>query len=122
MRVPRCVGRVRRIAEAPDVITGLFQLLNAVLSFMVTAIFIAAIVQTLISFNVLDTRNRFVWTIADILYRVTEPVLRPIRNVLPHFGGLDLSPWVAILLLNYVARPLLTMLYTGIAFGNWTLI
>ncbi len=103
-------------------ITGLYLLLNAVLSFMVTAIFIAAIVQTLISFNVLDTRNRLVWTIADILYRVTEPVLRPIRSVLPNFGGLDLSPWVAILLLNYVARPLLLTLYTGIAYGNWSLI
>lgn len=103
-------------------ITGLFQLLNAVLSFLVTAIFIAAIVQTLISFNVLDTRNRLVWTISDILFRVTEPILRPIRNVLPNFGGLDLSPWVAILLLNYVARPLLGTLFAGIVYGTWTLI
>jgi len=63
-------------------------------------VLLAAIVQTLLSFNVLDGRNRIVWTIADFLYRVTEPALRPIRNRLPNLGGIDLSPLVLLLLIT----------------------
>ena len=54
----------------------------------------------LASFGVLDTRNRIVWTIGDFLYRITEPALRPIRNLLPNFGGIDISPIILILLLQ----------------------
>ncbi len=56
--------------------------------------------------GVLDTRNRIVWTIGDFLYRITEPALRPIRNLLPNFGGIDISPLILILLLQ-AARMLL---------------
>jgi YggT family protein len=55
------------------------------------------------SFNVLDGRNRIVWTIADFLYRVTEPALRPIRARLPNLGGIDLSPLVLLLLITAVS-------------------
>lgn len=103
-------------------ITALFQLLDAVISLMVWALILSAIVTTLVSFNVLDTRNRLVWTIGDFLYRVTEPLLRPVRNVLPSFGSVDLSPLVVILLLQYVARPLLATIYRGVVYGTWTLI
>jgi len=95
------------------VITAIFELLNAV---------IGLIIWALISFGVLDTRNRLVYTIADFLYRVTEPVLRPIRNALPSFGNVDLSPLVLILVLQYLARPLLRTVYVGIATGNWSLV
>jgi YggT family protein len=61
------------------------------------AVFIAVIVQLLTQFQVLDTRNRIVWTIADFLYRITEPALRPIRQRLPQMGGLDLSPLVLLI-------------------------
>jgi len=71
----------------------------------------------LVSFGVLDTRNRFVWTIGDFLYRVTEPALRPIRNVLPNFGGLDISPLVLILII-WVLEMLLARVYAAIMFGN----
>ncbi len=54
----------------------------------------------LAAFGVLDTRNRIVWTIGDFLYRITEPALRPIRNVLPNFGNIDISPVILILLLQ----------------------
>ena len=103
-------------------ITALFQLLDAVISLAVWALILSAIVTTLVSFGVLDTRNRLVWTIGDFLHRVTEPLLRPIRNVLPNFGSVDLSPLVVILLLQYVARPLLATLYRGLVSGNWSLI
>ncbi len=103
-------------------ITAIFELLNAVVGLIIWALVLSAIVQTLISFGVLDTRNRLVYTIADFLYRVTEPVLRPIRNALPSFGNVDLSPLVLILVLQYLARPLLRTVYVGIATGNWSLV
>lgn len=103
-------------------ITAVFELLNAIVGLVIWALVLSAIVQTLISFGVLDTRNKLVYTIADFLYRVTEPVLRPIRNALPSFGSVDLSPLVLILALQYLARPLLRTVYVGIATGNWSLV
>jgi YggT family protein len=79
---------------------AVFFLVQAGLDLFWWAVLLAAIVQTLLSFNVLDGRNRIVWTIADFLYRVTEPALRPIRNRLPHLGGIDLSPLVLLLLIT----------------------
>ncbi len=70
------------------------------------AIILAAIVSTLLAFNVLDTRNRVVWSIADFLARITEPVLRPIRRVVPTIGGLDFSPLIALVLVVVVQRIL----------------
>jgi YggT family protein len=55
-----------------------------------------------VSFQVLDTRNRLVWQIGDFLYRLTEPALRPIRDRLPNLGGIDLSPLVLIVLLQFL--------------------
>jgi YggT family protein len=83
----------------------LFSLLFVLLDLFKWALILAAIVSSLISFGVLDTRNRLVWTISDFLYRLTEPALRPIRRVLPSFGGIDLSPLIAILLVQYVVIP-----------------
>jgi len=104
------------------VISGLFQLLDAIISLLVWALILSAIFSTLASFGVLDTRNRLVWTIGDFLTRITEPLLRPVRNLLPNFGNVDISPIIVILLLQYVARPLLATLYIGIARGVWTIL
>ena len=52
----------------------------------------SAVLSWLIAFNVVNTRNQFVATVWDMLYRLTEPVLRPIRERMPNLGGLDLSP------------------------------
>ena len=70
-------------------------------------------------FGVLDTRNRIVWTIGDFLYRVTEPVLRPIRNMLPNLGGIDLSPWIVVVLIQIAILPLLSKLHMAITYGAW---
>ncbi len=87
------------------IIQGLFKLLFVLLNLFEWALILSAVISTLISFGVLDTRNRVVWTVADFLYRVTEPALRPIRAVLPQFGGVDLSPLIALLLIQYVVIP-----------------
>ena len=98
-------------------ITIVYQILLELLSLYKWAVILAALFSMLVSFGVLDTRNRVVWTIGDFLYRITEPVLRPIRNRLPSTGGLDLSPIVVIFGI-WVAQEVLQRLYMAIAFGQ----
>ncbi len=98
-------------------VTIVFQLLDMVLNLYWWAVILAAVVANLIAFGIVDTRNRLVYTISDVLYRVTEPVLRRIRAVLPNFGGIDLSPLV-LLLLIWVARNVLTRVYQAIVYGG----
>jgi YggT family protein len=98
-------------------ITILFNLAIWVLNLYKWAVIIAAILSMLTSFGVLDTRNRIVWTINDFFYRITEPALRPIRNILPNFGGIDLSPWALVILL-IVAEEVLVRVEQSIIFGT----
>lgn len=98
-------------------ITILFRVANMLLDLYYWVVIAAAVVSTLVSFGVLDTRNRVVWTIGDFLYRITEPALRPIRNMLPAFGGIDISPLI-LLIAIYVAQMLLGRIYAAIEFGN----
>ncbi|MEG6508194.1 YggT family protein [Methyloligella sp. 2.7D] len=62
----------------------------------------SAILSWLIAFNVVNTSNRIVLAIAETLYRLTEPALRPIRSILPNLGGIDISPVILILLLLFI--------------------
>ena len=64
----------------------------------------AAVISWLIAFNVVNTRNDFVRSAEAFLYRVTEPVLGPIRRVLPNLGGIDVSPIILILLLWFLSN------------------
>jgi len=100
-------------------ITLIFVLLNYVLSIYKWAIILAAVFSILIAFNVLDGRNRLVWTIGDFLYRLTDPVLRPIRNFLPSFGGIDISPWVAVILIQVIQAVVLPRIYGAVEYGAW---
>jgi YggT family protein len=77
-----------------------FFLAGAVLDLLWWAVILAVIVHLLVNFNVLDTRNRFVWMIADFLYRVTEPMFDRVRRYMPRFGAIDLSPLVVLLLIS----------------------
>jgi len=104
---------------ALTLINSLFDLTFLFLRLYVWAIILAAVFSMLTSFSVLDTRNRLVWSIGDFLYRVTEPALRPIRNIMPSFGSIDLSPLVAIALIELVVVPVLDALRDGIVFGRW---
>ena len=64
------------------------------------------IMSWLISFDVINTRNRLVYMVSDFLYRITEPALRPIRRVVPTLGGIDISP-VLLYLAIWFLRSLL---------------
>ena len=64
----------------------------------------------LIFFNVVNPRNQFVSMVAEFLYRITEPVLRPVRNVLPNLGGIDISPIVVIIIIWFIQIVVLPIL------------
>ena len=100
-------------------LTVAFNLLYFVINLYFWAIILAALYSMLGSFGVLDTRNRLVWTIGDFLARVTEPVLRPIRNILPNFGNIDISPLIVLALIQLVIVPLLVRLQTAVTMGAW---
>ncbi len=99
-------------------ITIVFELLNSIIRLYIWAVILAAVFSMLASFGVIDTRNRVVWAIGDFLYRVTEPALRPIRNILPSFGNIDISPIVLILLL-WVLQSILGRVYGAIVYGDY---
>jgi YggT family protein len=107
------------LREASLVLDILFELAYYVINLFKWAVILAAIFSILTAFGVLDTRNRVVWTIGDFLYRVTEPVLRPIRNMLPNLGGIDLSPWIVVVLIQIVVLPMLFKLHAAITYGAW---
>ena len=69
-------------------------------------IIIGAILSWLVAFNIINTTNQFVYTIIDFLYRITEPALRPIRKIMPNFGGIDISPIALILGLIFLQMVL----------------
>ncbi len=98
-------------------LTIIFRLLQELLSLYWWVVILAAVMSNLLAFGVVDSRNRLVWTVADFLYRLTEPALRRIRNVLPSFGGIDLSPLV-LLALIWVAQSLLVRIYSAIVIGG----
>lgn len=99
-----------------DVILGpLFWLLMTVIDLYIWVLIAGAILSWLIAFNVVNTQNRFVYSVGDFLYRITEPALRPIRRYLPNLGGIDVSPLVLILLLLF-AQQVLARLYNAIGF------
>ncbi len=83
-----------------------FWLIDTVLGIYIALVFAQVVLSWLVSFNVVNTRNRFVYLVGDFLYRVTEPALRPIRRLLPTFGGIDVSP-VVLLVALYFTRQLL---------------
>ncbi|HEY1365220.1 MAG TPA: YggT family protein [Xanthobacteraceae bacterium] len=67
----------------------------------------AAVLSWLIAFNVVNTRNQAVGMIADFLYRITEPALRPIRSIMPNLGGIDISPVILILIIILIENILI---------------
>ena len=71
----------------------------------------AAVLSWLIAFNVVNTRNQFVAAVAEFLFRITEPVLAPIRRLMPNLGGLDISPIILILIIMLIQRVIAYYIY-----------
>jgi YggT family protein len=79
---------------------AIFWLAGELVHLMILAIIAAAVMSMLMAFGVVNARSQFVYTVADFLNRVTNPVLNPIRRHMPNFGNVDISPVIAILLLE----------------------
>jgi YggT family protein len=86
---------------------ALFWLIDTLIDIYIWLLIGQAVLSWLLAFGVINRYNRAVSVIGDFLYRVTEPVLRPIRAFLPNFGGIDVSPVVLILLLMFLRRLIL---------------
>jgi YggT family protein len=80
----------------------LIHFISYLLTLYVYILIAAAVLSWLIAFNVVNPRNQFVHMLGEFLYRITEPVLRPIRNMLPNLGGIDISPIVVILIVIFI--------------------
>ena len=85
-----------------------------VLQIYIWLLIAAAVLSWLVAFNVVNTRNQVVAMIGDFLYRITEPVLRPIRQLLPNLGGIDVSPVILILLIIFIENVILRYVYPNV--------
>jgi YggT family protein len=85
----------------------LLQFISYLLTIYVYVVIAMAILSWLIAFNVVNTRNAVVRMIAELLYRLTEPALRPIRSLLPNMGGIDISPIILFLIILFIQSVIL---------------
>jgi YggT family protein len=81
---------------------ALFLVIDLALELYIWIVIAAAIFSWLVAFHVVNTRNQAIGMIGEFLYRITEPVLRPIRNFLPNLGGIDISPVVLFLIIIFI--------------------
>ena len=83
-------------------IFAILQTLNFILNIVWWIFLIMIIMSWLISFNVINTRNQFVASVWRVLNQITEPILKPIRRIVPPVGGLDLSPLIVFVIIFFL--------------------
>ncbi len=83
------------------VLLPLLQVLSIAIELYIWALIISAILSWLVAFSVVNPYNQFVSMLGEVLHRITEPALRPIRNFIPAMGGVDISPLILILILIF---------------------
>jgi YggT family protein len=81
---------------------ALLQTLSFILNLVWWIFLIVIIMSWLINFNVINTRNQFVSNVWRVLNQITEPILKPIRRVIPPMGGLDLSPIIVFVIIFFL--------------------
>jgi YggT family protein len=85
-------------------------LFDQAVSLYIWVLIINAIISWLVAFNILNTSNRFVYSILDVSYKLTAPPLNYIRRYLPNLGSIDISPVVLILVLLFLRNLVFEML------------
>lgn len=98
-------------------VLSLFAIADILLQVVMWIIIIQAILSLLVAFNVINTHSDFVRSFLYALDRITAPIYRPLRRIMPDFGGIDLSPMV-VLLVIYMLRILLAGVATDIALAG----
>jgi YggT family protein len=94
---------------------ALFGVTELLLRILMYIIILQAILSWLVAFNVINTYNDFVRSFLNALDRMTEPLYRPFRRILPDFGGLDFSPMVVLLIILIIKNYLLPGAFASLA-------
>ena len=81
---------------------AIFYLILQILKLYSYVVIANVVISWLVAFNVLNTQNRFVYSILELTYRLTDPFLRRIRAFLPNLGNLDISPIILLLLIWFI--------------------
>ena len=89
-------------------------LFDNVISLYIWILIINVIISWLVAFNVLNTSNRFVYSLLDVSYKLTAPPLNYIRRFLPNLGSIDISPIILILALMFIRNLVFEMLAPGL--------
>jgi len=93
---------------------SIFILLDSIITIYLWIIIINAILSWLVAFNILNTQNRFVFSVLDATYKMTDPVLNKIRSFIPTFGSIDLSPVILILILMFLRNIIFEIFAPGL--------
>lgn len=89
---------------------AVLQLLDTIIGLYTFVVIISVVLTWLVQFNVVNTSNQLVYMVGDFLFRITEPILKRIRSVIPPVGGMDLSPLILLLALFFI-RSLLPEIF-----------
>ena len=81
---------------------SIFILLDSLITIYLWVIIVNALLSWLVAFNILNTQNRFVFSVLDATYKLTDPILNKIRKFVPTFGSVDISPIILILGLMFL--------------------
>ena len=93
---------------------AILDIILIVLHIYIWLLIAAAVLSWLVAFNVVNTRNQFVAMVGDFLYRITEPVLAPIRRMMPNLGGIDISPVILILIIFLIESIIIRYIYPNV--------
>jgi len=93
---------------------SIFILLDSIITIYLWIIIINAILSWLVAFNVLNTQNRFVFSVLDVTYKLTDPALNKIRRFIPTFGSIDISPVILILILLFLRNLIFEFFAPGL--------
>jgi len=97
---------------------ALIWLVNTVIQLYIWILIAQVIMSWLVSFKIVDTRQPIVRQIGMVLWRLTEPVLGPIRRIMPNLGGIDISPIIALVALHFLRVLLIEDVLIPIATGT----
>src|SRR6478752_10030032 len=103
-----------RFTNRRKLMRSVLDIILLVLQIYIWLLIAAAVLSWLIAFNVVNARNQVVATIAEFLYRITEPFLRPIRALLPNLGGIDISPVILILIILLLENVIIRYIYPNV--------
>ena len=93
---------------------SIFILLDSIITIYLWIIIINAVLSWLVAFNILNTQNRFVFSVLDATYKMTDPALNKIRRLIPTFGSIDVSPVVLILILMFLRNIIFEIFAPGL--------